>query len=154
MKKYQFFFLSLILGLCSLMACQEQEKKDQMLLNVPVVINKTTTQNIELMGKPDTIVEAGGSRGTATVHKYKKNGIEMYYFNDVAKEIIIRDPKPVPFDVNYIKYLGIKPTEGPDYAVDSVVISWGNIPGYNQVSMLTQTIDSTLWDYIILVEAK
>ncbi|MDX2302171.1 MAG: hypothetical protein NW226_05190 [Microscillaceae bacterium] len=128
--------------------------KERMLLNVPLVINKSSEDIVDMMGKPDSIYNFGSSLGPALVHRYKRNGIEIYYVNNQAKEIIIREPKPVKFDMNYIKYIGIIPKDPPDYIIDSTVISWSNIPGYAEIALITQAVDDKNFDYFIMVKAE
>lgn len=149
-----FIALSLGIGLC-LTGCEPQEKRDRMVLNLPKVINHTMAQVKRKMGTPDSVYRATGARGLGDVFEYRKHDMLLYFYDDILKEVYIRDPEPMPFSVNYIKYLGILPENPPDYMMDSLVISWGNIPDYNEVKMFCQTRDSSgTFDYHVWVSAK
>lgn len=128
-----------------------------MLINVPKVINKTIADVKKKMGEPDSIFNyAGADGGMAEIYRYNRNVIDIYFYNGIAKEILIGDPKPVKFDFYFIKYLGIYPDIAPDYMHDSVVISWGNLPEYDEIKIFTENIDyeEGTWDYKIFVNAK
>ena len=126
------FSLLIIIG--CILSCQSQKEGERMLINVPQVINRPIQEIEQLLGKPDSVYNYYGSEGPALIYRYEHLGdSEIFFYNKTSKEILIHDPMRVPFDINFVKYLGIYPRVSPDYMIEGEVISWANIPGYSNV---------------------
>ncbi len=160
MKRFVLIWAILGLALVQLISsCGENSeagtRKIKVAWNVPALVNKTTEQIQEYLGEPDSTYQDYGARGKASVYLYDKHKTAMYFYSDSLKEIFMHDPRPIPFDVTFTQHLGIFPTVSPDYYIDSVVVSWGNLPEYNEVKLFTQTVDDEgNFEYKIWVNAK
>ena len=155
LKKTNWFGILLCNGLilCAMISCY-RARKVELILDVPKIINKSPEENIITLGKPDSIYQFESTFGFAHVHFYQQHEISIYYNQNQAREIRIHNPKPIRFDKKFIQHIGINPPNAPDYVIDSVIISWNNIPDYTEVFIMTESFEDNIHDYYITIIGK
>lgn len=162
MKKLILPISCLLICLFFMTVCspKPEENIDIMILNVPKVLNKTEAEVEKKLGEPDSIFSSAGARANmANVYHYNNQEIDIFFYNGISKEVLISAPDTTRLKFNYEfpKWLGIYPDIAPDYIIEDNVISWGNLPDYQEVKLFTQTpYDSItgIWDYKVFVVAK
>lgn len=112
-----------------------------LILDIPILINKTPTEVVEILGEPDTSYYEQVLAKSFLVHRYKKHDIEVQYLKGKSNDIIINEPLPVKFDPESLKHFGLKPIE-PTVSREKGMLKWKNYSGLKTINFYKVRVDS------------
>ena len=126
----------LLLAVC-FVAC-----KEQVVLDVPRILNKTPIQVEEILGTPDSTYTIQVMGKKAFTQFYKNNHIEIQYPKQTATDIIIKGPHGLPFSGEALKALNIEVTTPPSQFMEKELIRWYDVGKYSAISFYQVQWDS------------
>lgn len=138
-------------------SCTLNEKKgENLIVDIPEIINKTPEEVVAILGEPDTaFVQMVVTLRFHTQLYYDLDSLEIQYLDGTSKDIVVHKPLPLPLNKMTLEAFGLESKEPTDKVLDEV-LRWENYEGFKMVNMYAIHKDkhSKIDDYKIFFKAK
>ena len=134
MKYFIFFIVSLLFYTCV---------KDEIILDVQRVVNKTPRQVKQLLGEPDTTYTQMIVRKPIFTQVYqRKLKIEIMYPEGLSTDVIVYDPAPtIPFSSRSLSRFGLNNSISPSDSMHNGYLKWKHYPGFKTINLFATKLD-------------
>lgn len=151
MKYMKLNFFIVILLSCS------KPKKENVILDVKEIVNKTPTQTVSIMGAPDSTYTIRILGKPIFCQMYQEHHIEIQYPEMQATDIVVYDPHDLPFNQSALKAFNIDyKTFHPKEYIKDRLIRWFDVEEFSTISFYNPQVDSAgnITNFTIFFKAK
>ena len=142
--------------LALLIACTDVER-DDIVIDVKVIVNKDPVQVEEILGKPDSSYTLQMMGRAILCQLYKDKAVEIQYPELRASDIVVHESRGLPFDQTALSAFNLdyRKQHPSDYRKGSL-IRWTDFEGFSAISFYNARKDSrhNITNFSIFFKAK